>query len=65
MAKKKGTSKAAKVKPKCKTCEKCGKVLKGGDVFDPLAAVGPKRWCGECVWEGLYWGLERWTEASE
>ena len=51
-------------KKKKKVCARCGTVLPGADIFDPLGAAGPKRWCGNCIWAGLYWGLERYTEVS-
>ena len=57
MAKKKGTSKAAKVKPKC---EMCGAVLALG----AFPANNP-RWCEGCVLTGLEWGMERYMETCK
>ena len=53
-----GTSKAAKVKPKC---ARCGKVIEKYFTYPPgnLGRV----WCEQCVQDGLVWGLERYTEA--
>ena len=43
-------------------CEICGTELKG-ELYTGILSGMPKAWCDECIQKGLYWGMERYTEA--
>ena len=42
-------------------CELCGEPA-DSDPFTPKWP-GPKHWCTKCMEKGLYWGMERYTDA--
>ena len=44
-------------------CEVCGKDVTKKEMYTGILKDMPKQWCDECIQKGLYWGLERYTDA--